>query len=449
MVSLIVSLTIFLMLGMIVFQVLYVFSYQGFVATADKKNNLQTTIPYTPTAAVVLCLKGVDESLEDCLAGLISQNYPDFQLRIIIHSPTDPASEAVNDFFSILKFKPTIEYLQPFDNQCSLKCAAIVQAVQSLPSEIKVVAFVDADTVVDEHWLANLVSPLSDLKVGATTGNRWYDPNKPNLGSLVRQVWNAAAVVQMQRYSIAWGGSLAMRTDVIKQCQLVSRWQRAFCEDTLLTSALKKHKLTLHRVPNLIVENRESISLWQAFSWISRQLLTVRLHHKAWPMVFMHGIATAIGSIFAPALLAYLFCVGAGSDAGMLLKVIVLYQVCNVFLLRRISQTNRIAIDRRDRHNPSAVPTKAHWTRSLLAIMLTQILQPFALWQANSIETVKWRGAKYSVKNGRKVKLLRLPKGDQLAQCAGKTAQSSSKGTPKQTDSSSAEKLGRMGPTDR
>lgn len=467
MISFFVTLTIFVMLGMIVFQTLYVLDYQSFItqgAQSDaplketgkdknksrngkqntskkihsKKNNLSppdsnsdpdparptqtqafndspSSELYQPSAAIVLCLKGNDASLEECLTGLISQDYPDFQLHIVIHGPSDPANDAVIDFFSTLRFEPKIQYLQPFDGNCSLKCAAIAQAVESLDSAIEVVALVDSDAIVDQHWLADLVTPFKDATVGATTGNRWYHPESSHWGALVRMIWNAAAVVQMQRYHIAWGGSLAIPTRVITQCKLVQQWRTAFCEDTLLTSTLKKHKLTLHRVPRLIIENRETISLLPSFHWISRQLLTVRLHHNAWTMVLLHGLATGIASIVAPLLALGLLLTDAASDAWMLVTVIVVYQILNLVLLSFIGRSNRQSIDARESYDQSRPPRKWSLIKYLMAVLVTQVLQPFAVWQANSMERVNWRGAKYAVKNSRNVKLLRLPANDRLS----------------------------------
>jgi len=407
------------MLGLIVFQTVYVLGYLNFLRAGDSStqshgpgkdpdNEGDQTDAYSPPAAIVLCLKGADESLIECLTGMISQDYPDFQLNIVINTRTDPAVRIVEDFFSNLKLKPKIHFLESPQETCSLKCSAIALAVRSLSKRTEVVAFIDDDAVVDEYWLSDLVTPLKDSAIGATTGNRWYSPTDTCLGALVRKIWNAAAVVQMQRYDIAWGGSLAMRKDVIDRCQILSKWEQSFCEDTSLTPVLNESNLRLHRVPNLIVENRETSSFVGTFHWISRQLLTVRLHHPAWPMVLLHGVVTGVGSIVAPVLMVLLFWSEMTPDAWALLQVIVLYQVVNFALLYLIGRYNRAAINGRDGYNRLETPLKKNVATHFLATFLTQIVQPLALWQANSIEKVKWRGVTYQVKDGRKIKLLKV-----------------------------------------
>jgi len=349
---------------------------------------------YTPPVAIVLCLKGAEESLADCLTGLISQDYPDFQLNIVIHSPTDPAAESVQNFFANLKQKPQIHFLENPESTCSLKCSAICQAIEALSTRIEVVAFVDGDAVVDESWLNDLVTPLSDSGIGVTTGNRWYSPTE----------------IQMQRYEIAWGGSLAIRKDVIDRCGLLAKWRTTFCEDTPLTNVLREQKLHLYRVPDLIIENKESVSLLGAFNWISRQLLTVRLHHPAWSLVLLHGIVTGIASIVAPVLMVLLFWWGMTADGVTLLKTILVYQAANFVLLFLIGRSNRRAINRRDSYNGLEVVKDKNWKMHFFSTLVTQLVQPFAIWQANSMEKVNWRRAIYRVKDGTKIKLLRVKK---------------------------------------
>src|ERR1043165_3087246 len=51
---------------------------------------------YQPRACVILCLRGTDPFLKDCLTGLLHQDYPAYRARIIIDSETDPAWDVVH-----------------------------------------------------------------------------------------------------------------------------------------------------------------------------------------------------------------------------------------------------------------------------------------------------------------------------------------------------------------
>ncbi len=231
MLSLFAFLLALLTLCLIAMQVIYVLGYQAFMESARVADGQQNSraglvsevaqrgeeanaqLPdFQPPAGVVLCLKGKEENLIECLTGLVCQEYGNYQLFIIVDSEKDPALETVASFFAERKKKPIVQSLQSPHKTCSLKCSSIIQAIDAIPSQYEVVAFIDADTVPDQSWLSDLVKPLADPTVGASTGNRWYAPRTNSLGAWVRKVWNAAAVVQMQRYQVPWGGSLALRT---------------------------------------------------------------------------------------------------------------------------------------------------------------------------------------------------------------------------------------------
>ena len=73
----------------------------------------------------------------------------------------------------------------------SLKCNSLLHAFQSIQTPVAVL--VDADAIVDEHWLADLVAPLASSEVVASSANRWFLPAAHELGSNVRHFWNLAA----------------------------------------------------------------------------------------------------------------------------------------------------------------------------------------------------------------------------------------------------------------
>lgn len=361
---------------------------------------------WQPPAAVVLCLRGSDDTLVETLSGLVGQDYPEFQLFIVIDSPDDPAVETVEAFFSTLTCKPTVEYLEHRPTTCSLKCAAQTQAVESIPSRFQVIAFLDADAAPDEHWLTDLVSPLEDSSIGATTGNRWYTPDTLSLGGLVRRIWNAAAVVQMQHYRIPWGGSMALRLETIERCDLVSHWRKCFCEDTSLIQPLKKQRLVMYRVPDLVIENREAASVKEAFNFITRQMLTVRLHHNHWPLVVGHAVVTGLATIVAPIVILLMLVVGHWTHLTSLLQAVVAYQVINALLLTMVAKSNHQILDDRDQTDRLNGGGKVSLFWSALATFITQLIYPFAVLKAAMMKRVVWRDVEYAV--GRNGVLTRL-----------------------------------------
>ena len=425
------------MIALAAMQLLFVVYYRKIMQESSSKDldfsntdaaNL-TSIP-APSVSIVLCLRGPDPMLTECLTALLKQRYPNFNLHLIVDSHDDPVIPIATS--ALQTIGSTIEvYWHTVVNHsedCSLKCSALVTAVMFLESQKSrpdIVAFVDADALVDPDWLNRLVAPLSKnsdtnrsddqsnaaIAVGATTGNRWFEPTDDHLGSRFRAAWNAAALPQMQIYQVAWGGSLAMKLETIQKCNLLKRWSQAFCEDTMLAGVLRDYGLSIQRVPELIVVNQESTTLLPALSWIGRQLLTVRLHHRAWPLIFLHALLGGF-CFLAPLLFAMITGIG-GQPLAVWAALAWCVQLCfNIGLLDFIRKLNVNAIK-----ESALKPTN---TRSLLSKVVVaialQTIYPFLVIGVAFRRQVSWRGVDYRIGGRGEIEMLNYAPYSQVPQ---------------------------------
>jgi cellulose synthase/poly-beta-1,6-N-acetylglucosamine synthase-like glycosyltransferase len=349
-----------------------------------------------PKAAIVLCLRGRDPFLEKCLELVLNQDYPNYQLHIVVDNRRDPAwpvAEALANRFGPERM--CIETLDERLSTCSLKCSSVTQAIGRLDESFQVAALVDADTMPHRSWLGELVSPLADESVGAATGNRWYMPEGGSWGALVRYLWNAAAIVQMYWYEVPWGGTLAVKRKVIEGADLIARWQHAFCEDTMLYHQLGKHGLRVKFVPSLMMVNREDCGVFSCLSWMRRQLLTMRLYHPRWPMVLLHGFGTTL--ILTVAVVAAIIA-GLRGDWPTALWCgggLVAYETIMVGLLVPMEIAAR-RIVRSHGGSTTWLSAKAI-LRLIPAIVLTQVVYTLALIGAQFARNVAWRGVRYHI----------------------------------------------------
>ena len=350
-----------------------------------------------PKTAVILCLRGADPFLTNCLRSLLNQNYPQYDLKLIIDSQEDPAWKIATD--TIQEQRATNVQISPLRiarQNCSLKCSSLLQAVSELDDSYKVVALVDADTVVHRNWLRELVSPLAHPKVGATTGNRWYLPTGRYWGSLVRYVGNVSTVVQMYLFRIPWGGTLAVKTELLRQTGLLDKWGQAFNEDTMIRKVLQKHGMQVKFVPSLIMLNREECELPSLKYSLMRQLLCSRLYHPLWLAV----ISDAISSILQPTLVIVLFLAalltGEWNVAALLFGCFSIYTLGLLFMMLVLEQGVQQVI--RKHGEPMTKLSALTVLKMLIAIPLTQWVYGIAMVLSLGMRRVNWRGVSYQIK---------------------------------------------------
>ena len=410
------------LLGLLMAQAVLVFKYFGFMVSVKAAHQQPDVHPtdtnFAPRVAMVLCLRGNDPSLNTCLESVLAQDYPNFEVHFVIDSPEDPAARSIQDFLNrnpdSLKFRKIFlnheSNSNSISNTCSLKNQSLIAAINSADKSIEVFALIDADGTVEKNWLSRLVAPLSDAQVGASTGSRWFAPKERNPGSLIRQTWNAAALPQMHFYNIPWGGALAIRRSAIEACDLLSHWSNGFCEDTMLTGILASKKFRVTQVPGLITRCTESTSLPAAINWISRQLLTVRLHHSSWPLVLGHAIFAGTCLASALVMIAWCFWEQHFFQATRLTLAVIAFLVANVGLLQVIQLANRSAgINwlakhlKTDNKPPSNEAIDSARAPGFLGALMTQLLYPWIAAKTALMRQVQWRGITYKIGPGKRI----------------------------------------------
>jgi hypothetical protein len=358
-------------------------------------------------AEVVLCLKGRDPQLEEVFVALAGQRHDDWRLRVVVDSTIDPAWEIAREATARLEREGlaswktcTIEPLAGRPAAGSLKCASLRQALTTLDPATRVAALVDADAVVHDRWLPTLVDACLEERVGAVSGNRWYEPQDSSVAGNVRAVWNGGAIVQMAAFGIPWGGSLAIRREAMADTGWCDVITSTLCEDTALADPLARTGWRYRFLPMLFaVDTDDAETLRPLTRWIARQLLTARLHHPRWPLVAVHGLGTslALGLGLLVALLAWR--AGRGDLAGGVLAAVVAYEAASIGLLLSIALAVHRALIADGRPPRPLTLARAAWLGA--CVPLTQCVYAVATLRAVTARTVEWRGVVYEIVWGR------------------------------------------------
>jgi cellulose synthase/poly-beta-1,6-N-acetylglucosamine synthase-like glycosyltransferase len=358
-----------------------------------------------PKTAVVLCLRGADPFLPHCVRSLLQQNYPEYDLKLIVDSQEDPAYKIAQEAIAeIGATNVQISFLREIRHNCSLKCSALLQAISDLDDSYKAIALVDADTIVHPTWLRELISPLADDKIGVTTGNRWFVPTGDYWGSLVRYSGNLSTIVQMFLFQVPWGGTLAIKTEVLHQIGLTNIWGQVFNDDMLLHKILKKHKFKIKFVPSLIMLNREEIDLLNLLASLKRLILSARLYHPSWLAI----IGDAISSILFPTLVILLILKSLVETdwplAGLLSISYGIYTI-GLFLLMLIMELGIQPIISHQ-GQPTSQLTLRILFRMLIVIPLTQWVYGIAILSSLGSSIIRWRGLTYRIQGSENIRLI-------------------------------------------
>ena len=358
-----------------------------------------------PKTVVCLNLRGLDPFLKTALPALLNQDYPNYDVIIVVDHPDDPVYALAEEVIKASdKNNVKIGVLKNRKETCSLVNSSLIQTIQKNLNDYEVVAMIDADAMPHKTWLRELIAPLLNKKIGAVTGQRWYFPPRANMGDLIRYIWNIPAVLQMIFFRIPWGGSLAIRIDVLQKCKVLDYYEKALVQDVPLFNILKSHGYTIEFVPSVLMINRESVTLSSLVPWIQRQLLWAILYHSSWWKIVMHGILVTIVPLLLLTLIATSTLLNETFIAVLATLTLIGYvgiTLCQLLLLEYLV---RRIIKKRNEFTKWLTPLKL--IAFIPAMILTQLFYPKALLFALFSRNIEWRGINYRIDAPLKVKML-------------------------------------------
>lgn len=348
---------------------------------------------YKPFVSVIAPSRGIETGLAENLSTLLSQDYPHYEVLFVFDRPDDPAIEVLTGLkktavpIRVIIAGPAADSGQKVHN--------LRHAVSEADSQCEVLVFVDTDARPGKLWLKQLVAPLVDESLGASTGYRWFVPKHGGFASRLRSVWNASvasALGEDRKKNFCWGGSTAIRRKVFEQLNIRDRWRGSVSDDFTITNVIKEAKLPIHFTPNCLVASVGDCDLAELFEFSTRQIKITRVYAPhLWKPLLLGSILFTIA--FFGGILLFLVNTARGRPSILLASVLLV-----LFLLGAIKGFIRCRV--------VGIPLAAYrkeLNRDLLAhVFLWPVASLIYLYNAivaGFSQRISWRGITYELKS--------------------------------------------------
>ena len=255
---------------------------------------------YQPFVSVIAPGRGVEPGLADNLRPLLTQEYPRYEVLFVFDAADDPAVQVVEQISrGFPRMARTIIAGPATDS--GQKVHNLRVAVTHIDAKSEVLVFVDTDARPAKNWLAQLVAPLADETLGASSGYRWFVPVRGGFASRLRGVWNASIASALgadTTKNFCWGGSTAIHRATFERLGVSERWRGTVSDDFTITRVLKEAKLPVHFTPNCLVPSVGDCDLHELFEFTTRQVKITRVYASHLWLPLLLGSALFVIAFF-------------------------------------------------------------------------------------------------------------------------------------------------------
>lgn len=247
---------------------------------------------FQPFVSVIAPTRGFEPGFEENIRPLLTQNYPAYEVLFVFDDNADSGVEIVERLGGrIVISGPAKGTGQNVHN--------LIVAVNEIDARCEVIVFVDTDARPHGDWLRQLVAPLVDETLGASTGYRWFVPEGGGIASRLRGVWNASiasALGENTAKNFCWGGSTAIRRSTFERLNVVDHWRGTVSDDFTLTRVLKEAKLPIHFTPHCLVPSVGDCGFQELLEFTTRQIKITRVYasHLWLPLLLGSGLFTIV-----------------------------------------------------------------------------------------------------------------------------------------------------------
>jgi len=279
-------------------------SYKSFRSGIDYLNYFKRELArprseFEPFVTIFAPCKGIDQGMQENFDALLQQDFPDYEVVFIVDDGNDPAASVIESAWREAEGRHVKLVVAPAATDSSQKVESLREGVLHADPQSEVFVFVDSDARPTQDWLRNLIAPLTDERVGAATGYRWFISQGATFASEMRNAWNASiasALGPNRKSNFCWGGSTAIRRDVFERLNIRERWHGTLSDDFTITRAMHDAGLDIYFVPQALTPSIEDCTFRELLEFTTRQMKITRVYAaKLWAVSFFgSGVFTIV-----------------------------------------------------------------------------------------------------------------------------------------------------------
>jgi hypothetical protein len=205
-------------------------------------------------------------------------------------------------------------------------------------------------------------------------------------------------------FQIPWGGTLAIKTEVLHRIKLLDKWGEVLTDDMLLHQLIKQQKLQIKFIPSLLMLNQEESSLSNLLESLKRLIISSKLYHPAWLAI----ISEAYSSILVPNLVIliifYLLLQSQWYAGFLLFSSYISYTIGLVLLMLLMEVAIHQILHNQGKKIPKLSPLII--VKILIVIPLTQWIYGLIILSSFWTSTITWRGLTYRIQGRENIRLI-------------------------------------------
>lgn len=276
-------------------------------------------MPFTPRCAIIVPCKGIPKDLVNNLQGFLNLDYPDYLVVYAVESEQDKAVGVIKRIMAGNKRARLA--VAGLSTACVQKNHNLLAGLKKAENA-EVYVFADADIRPEPSWLRELVLPLADPGITATSGFRWLHARKGTLGELAHSYVNIVIYVLFSAACFIggvglWGGSMAIRRKDFEELGVAEKWSHAGVDDMCLSHLVLKARRKAVVVPPCVTQTDDLLQTVRGtINWFERQIMYLKAYQrKIW---FFIGFPVVISGMFLIVLLPFAAVVALSSDKSFL-----------------------------------------------------------------------------------------------------------------------------------